>query len=424
MTAFTTFDRRRFLAGSAAFGAVAMFPLLGSAKTAEAGTTTAWTALQALADRYTAEKKVAGMVIGLGLNGDAPVYLNSGTLGFEREAIADAASVWRIYSMTKPITGTLAAMLIDEGKMGIDQPIADFIPAFASMRVATNPAASDSRPVKTPITVRHLLTHTAGLAYHFQPGAVAKAYRTKGLMPGLRTLGRETGDGDAPPSLQAFAETAASLPLVAEPGTVWHYSISIDVLGAVIERAAGAPFEALLKTRIFDAVGMPDTGFSVAGNDMGRFATNYALQNGKLVPIDIPPRTEYAAPAAYPSGGGGLVSTADDYLRFMRMISDRGQVGTRQVMSDGAASLVVSNLLPEGVAYEGIQGFGAGGRVVTTAAPGQLVGSYGWGGAAGTLASTLPARRFSVVLMTQYMPQQGYPLPAELAGAIAKDLAV
>ncbi len=212
------------------------------------------------------------------------------------------------------------------------------------------------------------------------------------------------------------------MPLVADPGTVWHYSISLDLLGAVIEKAAGKPFETVLRERLLAPLAMNDTGFVVHAPDMDRLTTNYLLHSGNLVPVDMPPKTEYAVPASFPAGGGGLVSTADDYLRFMRMVANGGHHGDRQIIAPEAAKLVVSNLLPSGVAYDGNQGYGAGGRVVTTAGPGFIPGSYGWGGAAGTLASALPARQLSVVLMTQYMPQQAYPLPEEFGKAIASDL--
>jgi len=156
---------------------------------------------------------------------------------------------------------------------------------------------------------------------------------------------------------------------------------------------------------------------------MNRLATNYLLHSNNLVPVDAPPKTEYAVPASYPAGGGGLVSTANDYMRFMRMVANGGQHSGTQIISPEAAKLVISNLLPKGVFYEGNQGYGAGGRVVIAPGPGLIPGSYGWGGAAGTLASALPAQKLSVVLMTQYMPQQAYPLPEDLGKALAADLA-
>ena len=428
MTLQPSLDRRSLLGGIAAFGGLALLPACaatpGTAAPAAAPAHN-WTALKALAERYVAERKVAGMIIGVG-NGDAPAfYTHAGTLGLQRETPVDAKSIWRIYSMTKPVTGVLAAQMISEGALGLDQPIADILPAFKAMKVALDPANSlEARAASGPITVRHLLTHTAGFTYHFLPGAVGKAYRRFGLMPGIRSVGRETGDGESPGSLQAFASAVAELPLVADPGTTWHYSIALDVLGAVIEKAAGKPFETVLQERLLTPLAMHDTGFAVPAASMDRLATNYLLQSNNLVPIDTPPKTEYAVPASFPAGGGGLASTADDYMRFMRMVANGGRHAGAQIISPEAAKLAVSNLLPAGVFYEGNQGYGAGGRVVIAPGPGLIPGSYGWGGAAGTLASALPAQRLSVVLMTQYMPQQAYPLHEELGKALAADLGV
>lgn len=428
MTLQPSLDRRSLLGGIAAFGGLALLPACAATPRTAAPAAAPvhnWTALKALAERYVAERKVAGMIIGVG-NGDAPAfYTHAGTLGLQRETPVDAKSIWRIYSMTKPVTGVLAAQMISEGALGLDQPIADILPAFKAMRVAIDPANSlEARAASSPITIRHLLTHTAGFTYHFQPGAVGKAYRRFGLMPGIRSVGRETGDGESPSSLQAFANAVAELPLVADPGTTWHYSIALDVLGAVIEKAAGKSFETVLQDRLLTPLAMHDTGFAVPAASMDRLATNYLLQSNNLVPIDTPPKTEYAVPASFPAGGGGLASTADDYMRFMRMVANGGRYAGTQIISPEAAKLAVSNLLPAGVFYEGNQGYGAGGRVVIAPGPGLIPGSYGWGGAAGTLASALPAQRLSVVLMTQYMPQQAYPLPEELGKALAADLGV
>ncbi len=426
MTLQPGLDRRSLLGGIAAFGGLALLPACAATPKSAAPVATPtrnWAALKALAERYVAQRKVAGMVIGVGA-GDAPAfYTSAGTLSLQSTVPVDAKSIWRIYSMTKPVTGVLAAQMISEGTLGLDQPIADFLPAFKAMKVAIDPAKSlEARAASGPITVRHLLTHTAGLTYHFQPNAVGKAYRRFGLMPGTRTVGREAGDGESPSSLEAFANAVAELPLVADPGTSWHYSISLDVLGAVIEKAARKPFETVLQERLLTPLAMHDTGFAVPAAAMDRLSTNYLLHSNNLVPVDAPPKTEYAVPASYPAGGGGLASTADDYMRFMRMVANGGQHGGAQIISPEAAKLAVSNLLPSGVTYEGNQGYGAGGRVVIAGGPGLIPGSYGWGGAAGTLASALPSQRLSVVLMTQYMPQQAYPLPEELGKALAADL--
>ncbi len=385
--------------------------------------------LQALAERYVAERKVANMVIGIA-QGDAPAtWIKVGNLALDSSVPADDQSIYRIYSMTKPVIGVATALLIDDGILKLDQPVSDFFPAFADMRVARdrNGDITETVPATTPITIRHLLTHTAGLTYGFSGNEISKAYRAAGIIPGQRRLGGQPGDGEQPSSLVEFAERLARQPLVAEPGTEWHYSVSIDLLGAVIEKATGQDLGAFLDARIFGPLGMDDTGFVVPRGDDARLTTNYVLTGGSLVPVDAPPNSEYNEPAPFASGGGGLASTGEDYMKFMRMVANGGLVDGVQLFPRAAIALATSDLLPAEASYtngEGgpRQGYGAGGRVITTPEPGAIVGNYGWGGAAGTLASALPAERMAVVLMTQYMPQQAYPLPRELGQAVVADL--
>ncbi|MGB7406623.1 MAG: serine hydrolase domain-containing protein, partial [Pacificimonas sp.] len=263
--------------------------------------------------------------------------------------------------------------------------------------------------------------------------------RTAGLTPGVRRLGIQPGDGAQPKSLEAFAATLAKQPLIADPGTEWAYSVSIDLLGAIIQKVSGQPLETFLEERIFTPLGMEDTGFIVPKADSDRLTTNYIVAgamplpfplpvaDGTLVPIDGPPNSEYNDPAPYPSGGGGLASTGEDYIAFMRAVANGGMFEGRQVLPRAAIDMAVSNLLPDGVSYgtEGIadvgggsEGYGAGGRVSLNEGP---LNSYGWGGAAGTLASALPEIGTGVVLMTQYFPQQAYPLPREFREALVAD---
>ena len=193
--------------------------------------------------------------------------------------------------MTKPVTGIAAMLLIEDGKMKLDQPIADFLPAFAKMQVQNTPDGSitDLRPAKTQITVRHLLTHTAGLGYNIiQKGPIKKAYDDAGIVGG--SASRLPIPGLAPvtpaPSLAVMADRLAALPLIYEPGTKWSYSISLDLLGRVIEVVSGQPFDAFLKARLFDPLGMTSTSFMVGARDVGRFTTNYAPYGGALIPFD------------------------------------------------------------------------------------------------------------------------------------------
>jgi CubicO group peptidase (beta-lactamase class C family) len=406
--------RRRLLAGLAA----------AVAAPAAARTPARHVALQALIDRYVAEKKLAGASLGLSRAGGPAQFLNAGTLAFDSAARIDADSLFRVYSMTKPVTGVAAALLIEDGRLALDQPIHELIPAFKDVRVAMDPAKSlESRPAKRPITVRHLLTHTSGLSYVIsRPGPIPRAYAEKGLLAaigvpiaaGAATLGLDIAKvGAHPTSLQAFAEALATVPLVADPGERWHYSVSLDLLGAVVERAAGLPFDAFLKRRIFDPLGMRSTAFGAV--DRRRLTSNYQLSPNGAVAIDTAARGDFLAPPPYPMGGSGLVSSARDFVRFGTMLRDGGG----RVMKPATARLVMSDILPPGVRFEQSGGFGFGGRVVAPGSTDGSAGTYGWGGAAGTIFWVDPVLRDVVTLMVQYMPSEAYPLRKELRAALS-----
>lgn len=417
--------RRQFIAG---LGALAAAPAI--ARTAR------WSNVQALLDRYVAEKKLAGAVAAMSF-GNAPVsYVNAGTLALDSAARVDEHSLWRIYSMTKPVTGVAAALLIEDGKLELDQPLHEFLPAYREMRVAIDPAKGlDSRPATTPITVRHLLTHTSGLTYVISgKGPVQLEYARQGLYgfatpptpeAMAATLGLPSRNlGPQPSSLQDFADKLAKLPLIAEPGTVWHYSVGLDLLGAVIEKAAGQPYDAFLKARIFDPLDMRSTAFAAA--DARRLTSNYIITPKGLIVADPGPRSLFLNPPPFPMGGAGLVSSARDYFRFGAMLRGDGALGTARVMKPATARLVRSDILPKGVRYTDGGGFGFGGRVVTadTKDANDGLGGYGWGGAAGTVFALDPARRAVMVLMVQYMPSEGYPLRKEWRAAMKADVGV
>jgi CubicO group peptidase (beta-lactamase class C family) len=282
------------------------------------------------------------------------------------------------------------------------------------------------------MTVRHLLTHTAGLSYTISGnGPLEKAYRQLGLMPGIGSLGRQPGDGEIP-DLQGFAKTLAGLPLHAEPGTMWRYSVALDLAGALLERLTGARFDDVLARQLFAPLGMASTGFSVAPKDLPRLSSNYAWVKPDQTPlttpvlVDGPTRTDWLGPQRLLAGGAGLLSSARDYARFGQMLLDEGQFGGRAVMPRDTARLAMSNLMPEGVFFNKTEGNGAGGRSTlfdTRARPdGTPAGSYGWGGAAGTLFQVDRTRGLAVVVMVQFMPSQRWPLSKDVQTAINTDL--
>jgi CubicO group peptidase (beta-lactamase class C family) len=233
----------------AAGGGMAMpTPLLAKLAQTGAAAQSAYPATRAFIASYVAKRQLAGTLAMIGKGQQAATIMAAGHLAMDGQVAVNADSLWRIYSMTKPITAMAAMILIDDGKMTLDQPIADFLPAYAQMKVQNTPdgALNDVRDAKTAITVRHLLTHTAGLSYGImQRGPIKRALDEAGLTGGVFTRLPIPGfaAGPQPPSLAEFADRLAKIPLVYEPGTQWSYSLSLDVLGRVIEVASGQSFD-------------------------------------------------------------------------------------------------------------------------------------------------------------------------------------
>ncbi len=379
-------------------------------------------------DGYVSSGKLPGMIAALGWgSSEAPLDIARGTLAKGMAPAVNMDSLFRIYSMTKPITGMAAMMLVDEGKLRLDQPIADLLPAFGKMQVQVTPDGSmtDLRPARTLITVRHLLTHTAGLGYSIiQKGPIKDAYVNAGLVPGQASRMRLPGMDSPKPlgSLAEFADVLATMPLVYEPGAVWSYSVALDLMGRVIEVASGKPFDAFLAERLFAPCGMTSTWFRVPESEVGRLTTNYAAVGGALLPIDPGKASVYLDQPPYPFGGAGLVSSPRDYDRFLRMLLGFGRIDGRQVMSEAAVGLGTSNLLPAGTdlsqAFIKGNGFGAGGSVGL----GEDAGTYGWAGAAGTVGFVNYRVGLRAGVYTQYMPSEAYPVHREFAKAVLADV--
>jgi CubicO group peptidase (beta-lactamase class C family) len=418
------FTRRQWLGGAAALG-------VGAALPAWAQSADAWPSVTRLIRSYVDARKVANMVVSLGIGDEAPTVIAAGVDSFATQRHSDAESIYRIYSMTKPVTGMAAMMLIDEGRLGLDQPLHEILPKFANMQVQKvydGPVTPDNlEPAVRPITIRHLLTHTAGLGYGIiQAGPIRQAFAERGVVPAMvsRLQAIPGFGGTSVRSLELFADRVAEVPLVYQPGTRWSYSTSLDVLGRVIEVVAGQPFDRFLRDRLFDPLGMADTHFEVPRAKTDRLTTNYFLAGSTLLPVDVPANSVYLDPPI-PFGGGGLASTPRDYDRFLAMLLGRGEFEGKRVMSESAVRLGTSNLLPDtlvpGGEYEGGQwDFGAGARV----GKGANAGAFGWAGAAGTIGFVHNALGLRAGLYTQYMPMQAYPLLEEFSAAVLADLAV
>ena len=407
------------LAGAGAVGA--FLPGMAWAQAAEKYPT-----IKAEFDSYVSSGKLPGVLATIGRASGLPDVIAVGTQGLGEKTPVNIDTLWRVYSMTKPITGMAAMILVGEGKMKLDQPISEFLPEFANMTVLTDPEKSmDAVPAKNQITVRHLLTHTAGLGYSIiTKGPLLQAYLDNGITPGIVSRFPIPGQPTSTPTpdLKTFSERLAKLPLIAEPGTKWSYSISLDLLGRVIEVASGMDFEAFLKTRIFEPLKMNSSYFQVPKSETPRLVSNYAPVNGVLFPIDPAATSIYLDKPAFAFGGAGMVCSARDYDRFLNMLANYGELDGVRIMSPKTAALAMSDLLPPAVSTDGTfadgAGFGAGGRV----GKGANEGVYGWGGAAGTVAFVDPKRKLRAVCMAQYMPSNAYPFHENFAKWVLKDL--
>ena len=393
-------------------------------------------AVQTLFDAYIADRKMDGVVAAIGEGGAPPVFVSSGTISSDPGAPrADADSLWRVYSMTKPITAMAAMMLIEDGKLKLDQPISDILPAFKTMKVVDGPDTIASHPATKPITVRNLLTHTAGLGYTIvTKGPLLDEYNKRGINPAEVNTSMEIEFRKTRPAdLQSFANAVATLPLIAEPGTEWSYSISLDVLAAVIEKAAGVSFESFVQSRIFGPLKMTSSFWTVPAGEVKRFATNYAWVGENRIALDPAATSVYLQQPSFPYGGAGLVMSARDYDRFLLMLLNEGQVDGVRVMRPETVRLAMSNLLPAGVVYGGADagtggdttpamGYAAGGSVYLRDVPGGASkGTYGWGGAAGTIAWVDPVRRIRGTVMVNYFPSDKWPVRDDVVKALYAD---
>ncbi|HEY6494475.1 MAG TPA: serine hydrolase domain-containing protein [Trebonia sp.] len=378
--------------------------------------------------RYVDDGLLAGWLLTVSRHGKLAYASSYGHRDREAGLEVTPDTLWRIYSMTKPITSVAAMMLYEEGRFELTDPVSRFIPSFAGLRVYTG--GSDQRPVTVPATepvrIWHLLTHTAGLTYGF--------HRNHPVDAMYRAAGSDLQNSRPSMTLAESCDLWASLPLLFQPGAEWNYSVATDVLGRVVEVASGQSLDEFFEQRIFGPLGMTDTGFYAKPDDLGRLAALYGRNlEGRATRMDGLAAAVQKKPAML-SGGGGLVSTAADYNRFLQMILHRedspaGELDGVPLLSPRTVAYMGRNHLPgnQDLAQFGRplnaespqvgSGFGLGFAVVIDPVPGRVVASAGelcWGGMASTAFWIDPAEELTVSFFTQLIPSSAHPIRSQL----------
>lgn len=364
--------------------------------------------MKAVLAGHVEQGKVPGLVAAVSRRGEVHVeVLGTKTAGGDDPVERD--TVFRIASMTKPITAVATLILVEEGRLSLDEPVDGLLPEMADRRVLRRPDGplDDTVPAQRPLTTRDLLIYVMGFGIVFAPpGTYPIQQATDELL-----LGQGAPNPSVPPAPDEWIRRLGTLPLLHQPGDRWMYHTGSDVLGVLIARIAGQPFETFLRERIFEPLGMKDTGFSVPQGQSHRLPTSYGINFDTGEPaIYDPPDGQWSRPPAFPSGGGGLVSTADDYLAFGRMLLNGGKLHGRRILSRPAVELMTSDqLTPAQKAastfepgYWDTHGWGFGVAIVTGRhdlwAP---VGRYGWDGGLGTSWASDPSEDLVGVILTQ-----------------------
>ena len=375
---------------------------------------------------YIEPGKIAGCQIAVARHGHLAYSKSFGHADRERgTAIADD-TIYRIYSMTKPITSIALMTLFEQGHFQLDDPVARFYPEWRAHRVWVSGEgdAMVTEPATRPISFRDVLSHTSGLTYG-------------GNLPGVGVqhpidhvyLEHKIRSAGVAQTMDEFMEKLAHVPLRYQPGTAWMYSLATDVCGALVERISGMPFERYLQQTIFEPLGMVDTAFQVEASKVGRFAANYVRNANKTTTLmDDPTTSAYLSPPSFVSGGGGLTGTTADYLRFCEMLRRGGELDGHRVVGSRTLELMHANHLPGGVDLAGLAvdtfsetgndgiGFGLGfAMTIDQIATGGLsAADYYWGGAASTIFWVDPVEDLSVVFMTQLMPSGAFNFRGQL----------
>lgn len=374
---------------------------------------------------YIQPGKLPGTLTLVAQRGEIAYIKAQGLMDVERNKAMCRDTIFRIYSMTKPITSIAMMQLYEQGRFLLDDPVHRYIPAWKNLQVYKSGVYPDfiTTPATRVMTIRDLLTHTSGLTYGFmQRTNVDAAYRQLGL------------DGREGLTLEALVSQLAELPLEFSPGTAWNYSVATDVLGYLVQLLADQPFDEYLRERIFEPLGMLDTGFQVADAQLERFAACYQYEAGNQFKLqDDPAISAFRRKGTFLSGGGGLVSTIDDYFHFAQALCQGGALQGQRIIGRKTLEFMRSNHLPghqdlpslsvgsfSETPYAG-SGFGLGFSVKTDVAKSQIngsVGEYGWGGMASTNFFIDPVEELVMIFMTQLIPSSSYPIRQELRAIV------
>ena len=372
---------------------------------------------------YIEPKKIPGCQILVSRYGHPAYFKSFGLMDVERNKEMQDYTIFRIYSMSKPITSIALMQLYERGHFQLNDPIYRVIPEWREQRVWVSGEGAEmvTKEPDSPMTFKHILSHTGGLTYGGTKHPVDKSYREQGVR-------RDHGE-----TISSFMTKLASVPLRYEPGQSWLYSYSTDVCGGLVEAISGMPFDEYLKQNIFEPLGMKDTAFYVEESKQERFAANYNRAKDKsLALLDDPLTSEYLKPPAFLSGGGGLTSTTADYLLFCEMLRRGGELDGVRIIGPKTLEMMQMNHLKDGqdlaqmaigafseTAYEGV-GFGLGFATTTDqiAAGGLGEGDYYWGGAASTIFWVDPFEELIVIFMTQLMPSNTFNFRGQLKNII------
>jgi len=362
-------------------------------------------ALQTGLQAMVAEKQLPNAQAVIAKDGRELVRFSVGKLDIEAGHPLPPNAIFRLYSMTKPITSVAVMMLVEEGLIAIDAPLSRYMPEFGDLRVYKSGSVDkmETEPTARPVTIGDLLTHSSGMTYNFTGnGAVQQYYRRHGVMRD-GSVGRKEGDALPARTMDELIARLAEAPLLHQPGERFSYSNSTGVLGALIERVTGTGLEAFFQNRIFDPLEMKDTRFVVDDARISRLVSNYVAVEGGLESIETAAGSEYRDPARAFDGGGALAGTLDDYLNFTQMLANRGEWNGRRLLRAETVDLMFQPRLETGgQAHENVLfGYGLGiGDAISERRGSMPAGAGGWSGSANTYFLVHPGHKLVAIVMT------------------------